>query len=117
MLGERIAKLRRQSGFSQRELAAYLKVSPSAVGMYEQDRREPSAGRLVAMAALFDVSLDYLLTGVPDDPDQREALRQWYQDMAQSCSLAELVDENGQSRPLEQRDLAMMMAALLQHGS
>lgn len=113
MLGERIAKLRRQSGLSQRQLAAYLSVSPSTVGMYEQDRREPSAGRLVAMAALFDVSLDYLLTGVPDDPEAREALRQWYRDMAEACQVSELVDAQGNRRPVEQRDLAMLMASLL----
>ena len=64
MLGERIALLRRRSKLSQRELAAALRVSPSAVGMYEQGRRIPAAELLVAMAALFGVSTDYLLTGV-----------------------------------------------------
>lgn len=63
MLGTRIAALRRQAGLSQRELAAALSVSPSAIGMYEQGRREPSADRLVALSRLFSVSTDYLLTG------------------------------------------------------
>ena len=64
MLGQRIALLRRRAKLSQRELAAALQVSPSAVGMYEQGRRIPAAELLVAMAALFGVSTDYLLTGV-----------------------------------------------------
>lgn len=63
MLGTRIAALRRQAGLSQRQLATALAVSPSAVGMYEQGRREPSADRLVALSQLFHVSTDYLLTG------------------------------------------------------
>lgn len=63
MLGTRIAELRRQAGLSQRELAAVLAVSTSAIGMYEQGRREPSADRLVALSRLFHVSTDYLLTG------------------------------------------------------
>lgn len=63
MLGARIALLRKQSGLSQRSLAAALKVSPSAVGMYEQDRRTPSTELLIEMARLFDVSTDFLLTG------------------------------------------------------
>lgn len=63
MLGARIALLRRQTGLSQRSLAAALKVSPSAVGMYEQERRTPSTELLVEMARLFDVSTDFLLTG------------------------------------------------------
>lgn len=63
MLGARIALLRRQAGLSQRALAASLKVSPSAVGMYEQERRIPSTALLVEMARLFGVSTDFLLTG------------------------------------------------------
>ena len=40
MLGTRIAALRREAGLSQAELAQRLQVSPSALGMYEQERRE-----------------------------------------------------------------------------
>ncbi len=74
MLGTRIAALRRQAGLSQRELAAALSVSPSAVGMYEQGRREPSADRLVALSRLFSVSTDYLLTGLPRRGDEAALL-------------------------------------------
>ncbi len=63
MFGARMAALRRQAGMSQAELARHLCVSPSAVGMYEQGRREPSLDRVVALSRLFGVSADYLLTG------------------------------------------------------
>ena len=75
MLGARIALLRRQAGISQRALAAALRVSPSAVGMYEQERRVPSTALLVEMARLFGVSTDFLLTGrakVSDAPLLRD---------------------------------------------
>ena len=75
MLGTRIAALRRQAGMSQRELAAALAVGPSAIGMYEQGRREPSADRLVALSRLFGVSTDYLLTGQPHAGDAAAMLR------------------------------------------
>ena len=65
MLGERIMLLRRGSGWSQTELARQLHISPSAVGMYEQGRREPSLQALVELATVFGVSTDYLLTGTP----------------------------------------------------
>ena len=65
MLGARIAALRRQAGFSQAELAERLRISASAVGMYEQGRREPSLQALVELATVFGVSTDYLLTGKP----------------------------------------------------
>jgi len=63
MLGARIAALRRRAGMSQAELAKRLKVSASAIGMYEQGRRQPAADTLVALGSVFEVSVDYLLTG------------------------------------------------------
>ena len=63
MLGNRIAMLRREANFSQRELASRLHVSPSAVGMYEQGRREPSINILVAIAQELHVTIDYLVLG------------------------------------------------------
>lgn len=65
MLGIRIAALRRRNGFSQTELARRLHISPSAVGNYEQGRREPSADILIAIAKEFSVSIDFLLSGKP----------------------------------------------------
>ncbi len=62
-LGTRIALLRRRIGLSQKELARRLSLSPSAIGMYEQDRRAPSNDLLIEMAKIFGVSTDFLLTG------------------------------------------------------
>lgn len=70
MLGARIAALRRHKGMSQEKLAQALGVSPSAVGMYEQGRREPSGAMLVTLARLFGVSTDYLLTGQVNPAEQ-----------------------------------------------
>lgn len=66
MLGSRIASLRHGYGLSQAELAQRLHISPSAVGMYEQGRREPSVDILIALSQEFGVTLDYLLSGHPD---------------------------------------------------
>ena len=63
MLGFRIATQRKRMGISQTQLAKRLHISPSAIGMYEQGRREPSAGILVGLAKELGVSVDYLLTG------------------------------------------------------
>ena len=63
MIGTRIAALRRDAGMSQADLARALGVSPSAVGMYEQGRREPSVETLVHLSQIFRISTDYLLTG------------------------------------------------------
>lgn len=76
MLGERIGLMRRRMGWSQAELAKRLQVSPSAVGMYEQGRREPSLAGMVTMSRIFGVSVDFLLTGKPMTPQDGQALRQ-----------------------------------------
>ena len=63
MLHKQIELLRRNKGWSQAELARRLNISPSAVGMYEQGRREPSISILLALSSEFGVTIDYLITG------------------------------------------------------
>lgn len=83
MLGARIASLRQVFGLSQAQLAEKLHISTSAVGMYEQGRREPSVDTLVAMSREFGVSLDYLLSGQPDTVQDVAALHRLMED---SCT-------------------------------
>lgn len=73
MLGIRIAILRISKGWSQVELARQIGVSASAVGMYEQGRREPSLGLLVRLAQEFGVPTDYLLMGETPHSDPSAA--------------------------------------------
>lgn len=65
MVGMRISQLRRENNMTQRDLARALNVSPSAIGMYEQGRRQPSADLIVAICQEFSVSTQWLLTGRP----------------------------------------------------
>ena len=109
MLGARIATLRRAAGWSQGELAQKLQVSASAVGMYEQGRREPSVALLVEMSRLFGVTADYLLTGEPVPEEQEKVLS------AAKMALCEAESrlEQRQKRPLSREELAVLFAALL----
>ena len=63
MLSNRIVCLRKNNGLNQLQLAQKLHISPSTIGMYEQGRRMPSIDILVKMAKVFNVSLDYIITG------------------------------------------------------
>lgn len=63
MLSMRISFLRKKYRMSQSEVAMILNISPSTLGMYEQGRRVPSLDILVKLSHLFDVSLDFLITG------------------------------------------------------
>lgn len=58
---KRLGLLRKTQGLSQQQLAWKLGISASAIGMYEQGRREPSYETLREIAAYFDVTTDYLL--------------------------------------------------------
>lgn len=109
MLGARIAVLRRQAGFSQAELAQKLRISPSAVGMYEQGRREPSGELLVAMAKVFGVSTDYLLTGAPRAARERQVAEDVL--VRSVSSLEKRV--KGRKDPFSRQELAVLFAALL----
>lgn len=64
-VGQRIKFLRTREQLTQRQLAKKLSLSPSAVGMYEQDRRQPSGELIVAISQVFSVSTQWLLTGQP----------------------------------------------------
>ena len=64
-VGQRIKFLRTRDQMTQRQLAKKLSLSPSAVGMYEQDRRQPSGELIVAISGVFSVSTQWLLTGQP----------------------------------------------------
>ena len=114
MFGARIAMLRKSRGMSQLELAKQLGVSASAVGMYEQGRREPSCQIIVALARLFDVSADFLLTGEVREPGDLENLRSCYDRLSHALNgQLRLKKPEGEERDLEQEDLALLQAALL----
>ena len=110
MLGSRIAALRHGAGMSQAELAQRLQVSPSAIGMYEQGRREPSADTLVAMARTFGVSTDYLLTGKPMDRQDEDTFARV---LLQTLAVSEQKLEERRERPFSRQELAMLLAAML----
>lgn len=61
MLGNRIKQLREELGMNQEELSRKISVSPSAIGMYETNKREPNNEITIKLANLFGVSTDYLL--------------------------------------------------------
>ena len=60
-LARKIKELRKKSGLTQAQLADKLKISASAVGMYEQGRREPDNQTLAKICRILDARGDYVL--------------------------------------------------------
>lgn len=59
--GEFLAKLRKEKGILQKELANYLNVTVATISNYEKGVHSPDIYTLVQIADFFDVSTDYLL--------------------------------------------------------
>ena len=113
MLGARIAALRHGQNWNQQELARRLGVSPSAVGMYEQGRREPDCKTLVTLARLFGVSTDYLLTGQAKQTDLPQLRAAYAAALTRLDGTVLLQSPDGSRRAFDENDLAMLLAAVL----
>lgn len=59
--GEKIAKLRRESNYTQEQLADILGVSRQAISKWESDIAFPETDKLIKMSGLFKCTVDYLL--------------------------------------------------------
>ena len=57
----RLQEVREKRGFSKKQLADILQITPRAYQYYEEGKREPPYDRLVALARELNVSIDYLL--------------------------------------------------------
>lgn len=67
-----LIELRKKSKLSQEELAERIGVSQKSISKYEQQTVRPSWEALIAMADLFNVTVDYLL-GRSDMPEHMSA--------------------------------------------
>ncbi|MBQ6695429.1 MAG: helix-turn-helix domain-containing protein [Lachnospiraceae bacterium] len=62
-LSERLTIARKMKGLTQSDVAEKLKVSFQAVSLWERGETTPDIDKLVDIAALYQVSIDWLLTG------------------------------------------------------
>lgn len=59
--GEFLAKLRKEKGYLQKEVAAYLNMTVATISNYEKGVHTPDLNTLAKLADFYDVSTDYLL--------------------------------------------------------
>ena len=60
-LADKIAKLRKQNGWSPEELAARPDISRQAVSKWESKASVPDLDKIIKMSSIFGVTTDYLL--------------------------------------------------------
>lgn len=74
VIAENIASLRRESGMTQIELAEKLNYSDKAISKWERGESVPDISVLKAIADLFGVSVDYLISSEHEETvDDSEA--------------------------------------------
>lgn len=64
---ERLKKLRKNKGMSQKALAEAIGMSETGIQNYELETRTPNMETLAKLADYFDISTDYLI-GRSSDP-------------------------------------------------
>ena len=57
----RLQEIRKERGFSRKEIADILQVTPRAYQYYEEGKREPDYDKLILLSRHLNVSADYLL--------------------------------------------------------
>ena len=81
----KLKKLRTNAGYTQLEVAKLLGVSASAIGMYEQGRREPDLETTQKICKLYGITPNYLVNEGGDAPSEiSEMITQMREQMRQS---------------------------------
>lgn len=58
---QRLFEQRKLYGYTQRQMAEFLDITQPSYIRYENGTSEPTLEKLVVIADIFDVSIDYLL--------------------------------------------------------
>lgn len=103
--GEKIAVLRKKNGITQEQMSEMLQVSRQSVSRWEMDAAFPEIGKLVKLSKMLNCSVDFLLNGEIEEPDNRSALLSAYEcyRFIRNCScffLATSVENKPKVRPM-----------------
>ena len=109
-MAQRLVDRRKAAGLSQEALAAQLGVSRQAVSKWERSESSPDTDNLIALAALYGVSLDELLYGeAANDADDLE-------DGSADTETADVADEAEDSADNTSRSDKPLVDISLAHG-
>ena len=71
-LYEKLTQARKAARLTQADVAARLDVSRQAVSRWESGQSKPSTEKLLALAKIYDVSLDWLCSDTDEPYENRE---------------------------------------------
>ena len=108
-LEEKLTVLRKESGYTQLDLAEKVRVSRQAISKWETGRVLPSAENLKYLSELFGVSVDYLLNDdMTEEPKPKE------QEPAPEPQTEEaVIPEKEKGKPVRWKYIAALLLAVL----
>lgn len=110
-LGQTIARLRKQRGFKQSDIANKLDVTQSVVAKWESDKVRPRPQTLLELAGVLEVNPETLSSDQPATAHQAAKTRPILKDLMQQ--LPELADDQLEALRVVVRDM-MMRSRILQ---
>lgn len=72
MLGDRLRSLREKHNLTQEQIAKKIGISRGTYAHYEINKRRPDYETLIKITDIFNVSLDFLLTGKEFDSSNED---------------------------------------------
>ena len=85
-IANRLVTLRKKNGLSQEELADRIGISRQAVSKWERAESSPDTDNLIALARLYNVSLDELLESSPESLENENFARETQQRQENTAS-------------------------------
>ena len=116
-LGLLIKNLRKQSGFTQKQLANKLHVTVTTIGRWESNYKMPSIDRLIELSMIFHVPLNYLVGIEKEKSIVIEHLTQRQQNLLNTLILEFQSDHNKNSQGLSERQQDILNAILIEFNS
>ena len=89
-IGNRIQKFRKVQGMSQEDFGSALNVSRQAISKWENGDSLPDVYNLIAIARLFQISIDELLLGTPSIMFSKNIIQETKQKQARALLLGRL---------------------------
>lgn len=103
-----LQELRKAMGYSQKEVAAFIKVKPTTYNTYESGRTEPPIEILVRLSYLYNVSIDVIVQKQRLFRDAEDLKKQLEENKKELAEIEKEIVEQGADSPAVQEHKRVM---------
>lgn len=108
MTAKMLQELRKANGYSQKQVAAFIKVKATTYNTYESGRTEPPAEILVRLSYLYNVSIDVIMQKQRLFRDAKELKVQLEETRKELAEIEKEIVEQGADSPAVQEHKKVM---------